>query len=188
MKPGRHKLWTTATASAEKPHLRACDRAGCPHEGEFRAPKSRTDLNNYFWFCLEHVREYNLSWDYYAGMTTEEIEAELRRDTTWQRPTWPLGQTPGTRRVRIDPEHIRDPFGFFDDMGPNPKARPLTPEEEAARALDLTLPVTAPALKRRYKELVKLHHPDANGGDKAAEERFKQINQAYKTLLNSLDA
>ncbi|MFO1060844.1 MAG: DnaJ domain-containing protein, partial [Dongiaceae bacterium] len=37
----------------------------------------------------------------------------------------------------------------------------------------------------RYKSLVKRLHPDANGGDKAAEERLKHINLAYSTLKNS---
>lgn len=173
-------------AAAEKPRLRACDRAGCPHEGEYRAPKSRTDLNSYFWFCLNHVREYNQSWDYYAGLSQDEIEAEVRRDTTWQRPTWPLGQN--GRRLNLNLEQMNDPLGIFDDMAPKAKVRPLTPEEEAMRVLDLTPPVTIDAVKRRYKELVKRFHPDANGGAKAAEERFKDISQAYKTLMTSLNA
>ena len=42
------------------------------------------------------------------------------------------------------------------------------------------------AVKARYKELVKRHHPDANGGDKASEEKFKQINQAYETIMGKL--
>ena len=51
--------------------------------------------------------------------------------------------------------------------------------------LDLTPPVTVAILKARYKELVKRHHPDANGGDKSAEEKFKEINEAYQTVLNT---
>ncbi len=147
----------------------------------FRAPKDRTNLTEYWWFCLAHVRAYNAKWDFYAGMTPEQIEVELRRDSTWQRPTWRLGQAPGRGGQRF-----RDPFGFTDgDSGPERPRRPTaqTPEQEAALAVfDLAEPVPLDALKRRYKALVKQHHPDANGGSKDAEERLKAITAAYATL------
>ena len=68
---------------------------GCPLEGEYRAPKSRSQLRDYFWFCLDHVRAYNAAWDFYKGMSPGQIEAHLRDDTAWQRPTWPLGRLGG---------------------------------------------------------------------------------------------
>src|SRR3984957_18212540 len=71
---------------------RPCDYAGCTAAGEYRAPKSRSSLNEYWWFCLEHVRAYNATWDFYKGMTPGQIEAQMRDDTGWQRPTWPLGR------------------------------------------------------------------------------------------------
>ena len=78
-----------------------CDMPGCGAPGEYRAPKSRSHLTEYWWFCLEHVRAYNAAWDFYKGMSPGEIEAQLRADTAWQRPSWPLGHLGG----RID-EHI----------------------------------------------------------------------------------
>jgi hypothetical protein len=65
---------------------------GCGAQGEYRAPKSRQNLQEYWWFCLEHVRAYNGSWDFYKGMSPGQIEAQLRADTAWQRPSWPLGR------------------------------------------------------------------------------------------------
>ena len=62
---------------------------------------------------------------------------------------------------------------------------PLSPEDQALMIFALAPPVTLPGIKTRYKELVKLHHPDANGGDKDCEERLKLINQAYATLKAS---
>ena len=167
---------------------RRCDHPGCCGEGEYRAPRARDRLNEYYWFCLDHVRAYNAAWNYYAGMSAEEIEGEVRRDTTWQRPTWPLGSKTGNRRFSFA---IHDPFGVFEDEAEETaraKAAARTPEEEAMRVLDLSGPLTLATLKARYKQLVKRHHPDANGGDKDAEEKFKQINQAYTTLLASLNA
>ncbi len=172
------------------PPPRLCDRAGCAHAGEYRAPKSRSELYDYYWFCLEHVRAYNAAWDFYAGMSPEEIEEMVRQDVTWQRPTWRLGERTSGRSFSFDTAGIRDPFGIFTEECEDPvqKRRPPTPEEEAMRVLELRASFTVLELKARYKELVKRHHPDANGGDKAAEERFKVISQAYKTLLNSINA
>ena len=80
----------TATDGAA-PHQRVCETPGCRLAGEYRAPRARDRLNEYRWFCLEHVREYNKKWDYYAGLGAEQIEAHIRADTTWRRPVWPLG-------------------------------------------------------------------------------------------------
>ncbi len=181
------KSWRSAFAPHEtQPATRVCDHPGCRLEADYRAPRSRDQLNEYYWFCLGHVREYNSAWNYYAGMGVEEIEAETRRDTTWQRPTWPLGERMGRRRFSFT---IHDPFDLMDKEAEEQhrKARaPATPEEEAMKVLDLSGPLTQDILKARYKELVKRHHPDANNGDKDAEERFKRINQAYNTLKAAL--
>ncbi len=165
---------------------RACDHPGCDGAGQYRAPRARDKLSEYYWFCLDHVRAYNAAWNYYAGMSEGEIEGELRRDTTWQRQTWPLGERTGNRRFVFG---LHDPLGVFDDASdPFRPVRPApeTAEEKAMRLLGLTPPLSLSGLKARYKELVKRHHPDANNGDKDAEERFKLINQAYTTLLASL--
>jgi hypothetical protein len=179
---------------AAAPQMRICEHPTCALAGEFRAPRGRNSLNEYRWFCLEHVRDFNSKWDYYAGMTTEEIEAHMRSDTTWRRPTWPLG-TRGKRNGGHAYDALNDPYGLFDEMdilGGRKRAQakaarqarnPLTAaEREALIVLDLAWPVTRAAVKSRYKQLAKQHHPDANGGDRGAEERLKEINRAYTTL------
>jgi hypothetical protein len=166
---------------------RACDHSGCRETGDYRAPKSREALTDYYWFCLDHVRAYNASWNFYEGLNADEIEHLLRSDVTWERPTWPLGQRGGG--FRFDPAKMKDGFGIFgDDFGDPPHERPTmsAAEQGAMREMNLTAPLTVELVKARYKELCKRHHPDANGGDKEAEERFKRIGQAYKTLMESL--
>jgi hypothetical protein len=184
----RAKAWRPSFAPIDaQPAQRRCDHPGCAQEGEFRAPQARDRLNDYYWFCLDHVREYNAAWNYYAGMSADEIEAETRKDTTWQRPTWPLGLQGAKRPFHFT---VHDPFDLMDKDKEDARARaarPPTPEEEALAVLELTAPVTPAQVKARYKEMVKLHHPDANNGDKGAEERFKRINQAYNTLRKSFD-
>lgn len=184
---------TRSRRSGEPPPPRSCDCPGCAAVGDFPAPKARDRLREYFWFCLDHVREYNRAWDFYAGMSMAEIESEMRSDTTWQRPTWPLGSW------RLMDPHLAErvhseegfPFGRTGGEGPDgaeaSRARQSarTPEDEALRVLDLDRNATFVEIKVRYRELAKAHHPDANGGDKVAEERLKRINQAYTTLKGS---
>jgi len=183
-------------AADPMPPTRLCDHPGCEAGGDFRAPRSRLELNCYHWFCLEHVRAYNTAWNYYAGMSDVEIEAEIRRDTVWQRPSWKLGERhgPGPR--------VRDPFGFYtgagygsagrdrgerhaNGRGRDAAARAASARDQALAVFDLEPPLTSVRLKARYKLLVKQHHPDAHGGDKTAEEKLKIINQAYATLKAS---
>ena len=69
-------------------HRRQCAAEGCTQEGIHRAPKSRNALRDYIWFCLDHVRAYNRAWNYYEGLQGAALEAEIRRATTWERPSW----------------------------------------------------------------------------------------------------
>jgi hypothetical protein len=159
-----------------------CDHPGCAGAGDYRAPRSRDRLHVFYWFCLDHVRAYNAQWNYYAGMSPAEVEAAIRADTVWQRPTWPLGSRSGLFNARVRDFGL---FGFEDDDERTLRNRPQTEQERALAVFELAPPVTLDGLKARYKALVKLHHPDAHGGDKAAEERLKVINQAYSTLKTS---
>jgi hypothetical protein len=170
---------------------RSCDMPSCGAAGEYRAPKSRTTLNEYWWFCLEHVRAYNGSWDYYKGMSPDEIEAQLRSDTAWQRPTWPLGRL-GT--AVWEDEVLRDPLRILAaaridrSRQRQREAAGQTPADlrEPLATLGLSWPTTLATVKTRYKELAKRHHPDANGGSRDAEERLKTINLAYAALRSRL--
>jgi DnaJ domain len=181
------------TTEAPSANLRVCEHPGCAEAGEFRAPRSRENLNQYRWFCLEHVREYNSKWDFYRGMSEDEIEQHIRADQTWRRPTWKMS---GQMRAKMaaDPlELLLDPYDILADSGTRLRQRRAAAqqnnlsvaEQQALSILDLTWPQTKQGVKTRYKELAKRYHPDANGGDREAEERIKQINQAYSTLKQS---
>lgn len=175
-------------ARSETP--RRCDSAGCDQPGDYRAPRSRCNLRDFYWFCVDHVRAYNKSWNYFAGMNEEEMEAVWRSDTTWERPTWPMG----CQELHVagdDPEaQLRAALRVFAyNRAQRAAARgiPSRLGEVQRRALgvfDLEAPLTLDRVKARYKELVKRHHPDANGGDRLAEEKIKQVNDAYRTLTD----
>ncbi|MGZ9082259.1 MAG: J domain-containing protein, partial [Rhodoplanes sp.] len=109
-------------------------------------------------------------------------EADVRFDTVWQRPSWRMGENFGA--FAFGSVGVGDTFAIFGND--REAQRPATSEEQALVVLELEPPVTVAAVKARYKTLVKRYHPDANGGDKAAEERFKDISAAYRVVLKSL--
>ena len=172
----------------DKPDVHFCDWPGCREEGVHRAPKSRDQLKSFHLFCLVHIRQYNKSWNYYAGMSDAEVEADVRRDTVWNRPSWPWSG-------KMKPGDVADQMGAFGpdwDQGgafadrPDSTAKPSTREAWAVAVFNLSSPINGDTVKSRYKQLVKQYHPDTNGGDKAAEEKIKEINEAYQIILDML--
>lgn len=160
-----------------------CAHPGCREAGDYRAPAGRDRLREYLWFCLEHVRAYNSSWDYFAGLSADEIERIRRRDSTWDRPTWKLGTGPFA-------EAWQEGGAFCEDAEARERKQRRRQAShgvggEEARALDvLGLEPGADwhEIRTRYKQLAKRLHPDATGGDRKSEERLKRVNRAYATL------
>ena len=175
--------------SWEKTHYKKCDSPKCNEKGEYRAPKSRVMLNKYFYFCLDHIKEYNKSWDFYKGMSVEQIENSMRSDTFWDRPSWPLKNS--FKNIFDDFNEYVEDFVKNDDDKINDKYfknklldETLTIDEaKALKDLDLKMPISLEKIKKNYKKLVKIFHPDVNGNNKDAEERFKQINESYRLLF-----
>ena len=182
-----------------------CSWENCKLEGEYRAPKSKSQIREYYYFCIEHVRIYNNSWNYYEGMSDQDVENLVRSDLTWNRPTWPLGKSFDKRpqfdeSINLENIDISNIYNNFDDpfdlMGEhsnndfivlNNKVSKFTEEEKRAlRKLGLDSSLTIIDLKNRYKVLVKKYHPDVNGGNKNLEETLKQINTSYRLLLKKL--
>jgi hypothetical protein len=187
---------------ARAPEGPACEHPGCRLKGEYRAPKGRAREGEYFRFCLEHVREYNASYNYFAGMPDDAVASFQKSAVTGHRPTWSMGVngSAGARPAQTNPwaeneakRRAGDPFEFFREAGFGPRTGTReTPERErptvraaerrAFATLDLDTDSTPEEIKARYKALVKRFHPDANGGDRAMEDRFREIVQAYAFL------
>ncbi|HTK79568.1 MAG TPA: J domain-containing protein [Rhizomicrobium sp.] len=173
-----------------RPTLRACARPDCTKEGTHPVPRSKENLNEHLWFCLEHARAHNESWDYFSGMSETEIEAFRDAAVIGHRPTWPLGKRAARLRNGQGPYVFEDGFDVFSREA-RPE-RPRAPERritglqaKALGVLNLDASATLHQIKARYKELVKRFHPDANGGDRGAEERLKQVIKAYGVLRAS---
>jgi hypothetical protein len=172
----------------------ACEWAGCGQKATHRAPKGRLREREYWRFCLDHVREYNHSYNYFAGMSTDEIARYQKAAVTGHRPTWKMGvgKRAGAGGQPGEYDNAHDPFGMFRELGghwrPNfervePAGRSIrNAERKALSVLGLELDVSAADIKAKFKLLVKRHHPDANGGDRACEDRLREIIQAYNYL------
>jgi len=185
----------------EKPHvvLNPCAWDGCGQPGEFRAPKGNRAEGEYHNFCLEHVRHYNNSFNFFSGMKTDEMEEHLNRSAqTDGRPSWGFGAKAGSAGPRMpkspprdpnakrfsDPLHIFARYARAQARGPQKEhVKPLHENDRRAlEALGIQGHAGAVEIKAAYKALVKIHHPDANGGDKASEERLRTIIVAYTHL------
>ena len=179
----------------------ACQWHGCKEKATHRAPKGRDAETEYWRFCLDHVREYNQSYNFFAGMSDDAIARYHKEAITGHRPTWKIGVngaksdlTGSPQAAGPHPYEPADPFGLFGDFGRGPRWRPVgerlggegrvvrNAERKAFDILGLDAEATATDIKARFKLLVKRHHPDANGGDRSCEDRLREIIQAYNYL------
>jgi hypothetical protein len=167
-----------------------CQWDGCDKPATHKAPMGRDHEGQYLDFCFDHVREYNKTYNYFSGLDDDSVAKFHKDSLTGHRPTWTMGVNRwGSAEQRSTAEagwtassRVRARLNR-DSRAPGGQRR--KPRALEAKALDdLRLPVTASAdeIKSRYKELVKRHHPDANGGDRSSEERLRQIIHAYKVL------
>jgi hypothetical protein len=166
-----------------------CEWAGCKEKATHRAPKGRGREKDYWRYCLQHVREYNQAYNFFAGMSDASVMAYQKDALTGHRPTWKMGTGKGT--VRPDTQTFgahADPFSLFGDglraeQQARAETRPIrNAERKALDALGLDVGATPPQVKARFKELVKRNHPDANGGDRSTEDRLVEIIKAYNYL------
>jgi len=178
---------------------RLCAEAGCDQAGEFRAPPlagsgHATDGPPQFrWLCLEHVRAFNSGYNFFKGMSPDEIHDAQRPLAGWERETRAFNATGGTDRPPrwADFADPLDAIGarFRDrmkDQGERKDGRPLSgPDREALKTLDLEIDADRTMLRKRYSELVRKFHPDRNGGDRSNEGRLRRVIEAYQQLKGS---
>ena len=185
-------------ARAAEPTAPECQWDGCTKPGTHRAPVGRDAEGQYFMFCVDHAREYNKGYNYFSGLSDSEIARYQKEALTGNRPTWKMG---GDRSAASGPTQstarsgsagaqarMRDPHGFFNETRANRPTRARKVKSLESKAFDtlgLAANATSAEIKTRYKELVKQHHPDANGGDRGSEDRFRAVIQAYQLLKQS---
>jgi curved DNA-binding protein CbpA len=181
-------------------HGPCCEWKGCTHPGRYRAPKGRGRDGQYYLFCIDHVRQYNASYNYFDGMSDAQVEEFQKDALTGHRPTWKVGANSWAHGTRAGaagsagahatgPARSHDPHGFFAWRAkrareePAEQRRQLRPlERKSLHAMHLPDNATKAEIKARFKELVKRHHPDANGGDSRSADTLREIIQAYNYL------
>jgi len=199
---GRRRM-TGAVEGASK----TCDWPGCEAHAPYRAPVAPDRLDEYQWFCLEHVRTYNANWNFFADVEADALEEMLRRANAWERPTWRMGSGPkGAQGMHAHGEgRAWERFGFSDPFevlgesasinpaepandraAPRPRRRLTRLEAQALETLGLSDAVENRAeIRARYRDLVKDLHPDMNGGEARDPERLREVLRAWDILKAS---
>lgn len=174
--------------SASDTARQGCEWGGCNAPAPHKAPKGRGADGQYHHFCLEHVRLYNKSYNYFDGMADQDIATYQRDAVTGHRPTWAFGSREhqpniDTGKTKSDP---LDLFGHEQAAAkastPKPRRRAKPLERKSFRHLELDETAPAEQIRSQYKLLVKRHHPDANGGSRQDEDRLREIIDAYRHL------
>jgi len=184
-----------ADSKTKKPQIQVCEMPGCPFEAGHKAPKHR-GLNDYYHFCLDHVRDYNKAWNFFTGMSDHEVEDHMIDSIYGFRPTYKYD--PHSNMHEDLKRRAWQTYNFTDKEPPNGSGGGAhggahrgrsgfgmdknTPEFEALSIMGLEPPITLEAIKTKYKKLAKMHHPDLNKNDPASEELLKKINMSYTIL------
>lgn len=187
----KRKTGRRGMSGAFETSQRACEHPGCEETGQYRAPKSPDNLEDFLWFCREHVREYNLKWNFFDGTTEAEMEAQLDRDRVWDRPTKPFKKSVEEKawaRLGVDDAH--QVLGENATRNPGKSTtggtRKLPPtERRAIQILEAKDHWTKPEIRKSYKALIKILHPDMNGGDRSDEERLQEVVWAWDQIKAS---
>jgi hypothetical protein len=169
---------------------RSCDHEGCTAAGKFRAPKAPDVLDDYFWFCKDHVREYNLKWNFFDGTTEAEINAQMSKDKVWERTTKPLGDPEARAWARLGIEDPHQVLGSNATRNPGKSitggTRKLPPtERRAIEILEAKDHWTKAEVRKSYKALIKVLHPDMNGGDRSQEDQLQEVVWAWDQIKDS---
>ncbi len=173
-------------SGAVETSTRQCEHEGCEESGQFRAPKSRDTRDDFFWFCKDHVREYNLKWNFFDGATDAELAKQAESD---ERPTTPFRKTVEERawsRLGIEDAHQVLGGNATRNPGRGVVGRKLPPtERKALEILEGRDDWDKAMIRKSYKSLIKVLHPDINGGDRSQEEQLSEVVWAWDQLKDS---
>ncbi|MEM7614165.1 MAG: J domain-containing protein [Pseudomonadota bacterium] len=187
----RARGMTGAVDSSSRP----CTHPGCDKPGKYRAPRSPDDLDNFHWFCLEHVRAYNLKWNFFENHSEADLERQFAADKVWERPTQPFkkdaeGHPEGRAWQRFgfdDPMQVLGDKGTMNGHGATEvtQRRLPAPERKAITILEVKDTASKSEIRAAYKALVKILHPDMNGGKRDDEDRLAEVVWAWEQVKDS---
>lgn len=178
-----------STTGASETSTRVCEHEGCNEAGQFRAPRAPDVLDDYIWFCQDHIREYNQKWNFFEGTTEAELNAQQSKDKVWERETKPMGDPETRAWARLGIEDPHQVLGANATRNPGRAAqagRRLPPtERRAIEILEAKDDWSKADIRKAYKKLIKVLHPDMNGGDRSDEERLQEVVWAWEQIKES---
>ena len=165
-----------------------CAVPGCGAPGEYKAPLQPANFDgpgSWRFLCLDHVREHNSKYNFFEGMSLDEISRAQSPLEGWERPSRRFaanGADPPPRWSDFsDPlDAIAGRFGRVHQRGAH--SRFSKPERRALSVLGLGEDADRRAVRNRYSNLVRRYHPDKNGGDRSHEGRLREVIEAYQLL------
>ncbi len=177
-------------SGAVETSTRVCEHEGCDKPGKYRAPKSPDRMDQYYWFCMEHVRAYNLNWNAFAAAAEQDLAAQMASDKVWNRDTKPFRRSVEEQAwARLGISDAHEVLGQNATRNPGRATtgtRKLPPtERKAIEILDVRDTATKTEVRKAYKALIKVLHPDMNGGDRSDEERLQEVVWAWDQIKDS---
>ena len=187
-KKGKPRTRARGVMSGEtEASTRTCEHPGCSEPGKFRAPKSPEILDEFLWFCQKHVREYNAKWNFFHGTSEEDLEAQVSGGA----------RRGAAKSLGSDQERAWNRLGFGGSKASEAGAakgaarayqgkRKLPPNERRAiDILDAKDFWSKADIREAYKALIKILHPDLNGGNRSHEEQLQNVVWAWAQIKDS---
>lgn len=170
-----------------------CAAPGCSAPGEFKAPLQPANFDgpgSWRFLCLDHVREHNAKYNFFEGMSADEINRAQSPIAGWERPSRKFASNgadpPPAWSDFSDPlEAISGRFGRIRERNGAATSRFTKAERQALSVLGLGEDVDRHKLRQTYSGLVRRYHPDKNGGDRSHEVRLTAVIEAYQLLRKS---
>ena len=164
-----------------------CDWNNCLEIAEYKAPMEKDNSKNYRLLCLKHVKEFNENWNYFSGMSENQIYDFLKSDLTWHKPTQSFSSTDNFFRVLWNNVLNDDSKNnnFKNEYSHMRQFRFDHKDIKAFGILGISVGLKWQKIQKKFKTLVKKFHPDINAGNKKYEEKLKQITLAYTQLKNT---
>jgi len=161
-----------------------CEWENCEESGKYKAPLEKDNSKNYKWLCKEHIIFFNKNWNYFDGMSQNEVEIFLKSDITWHRPTQKFGSSDNFFNILWN-NALSDKFNFFKEekISENFSNRKLSEKDkDAFKIMELEFNANLTQIQKKFKTLVKKFHPDRNSGSKKFEDKLKKVTLAYSHL------
>ena len=160
-----------------------CEWENCNELGQYRAPLEKDNSKNFKWLCEEHIKLFNKNWNYFDGMSQDQIENFLKSDLTWHKSTQEFGSSNNFFNILWN-NALSDEFRvFYEKKYFKSDNRKFTEKDrDAFVIMGLELNADWPTVQKKFKTLVKKFHPDKNSGNKQYEDKLKKITLAYSHL------